>query len=276
MRTVKDKVRWIMSTSEQTMLPLRKFSKFLESDTNIVIYGDVGVTCDSLNRTYYGLVQALGSDVAISVLTAENVRQGEWRKKANLFVVPGGATTPMRACLASEGVAEIQRYVKQGGCYLGLCAGAYFACEHIEFAKGNSTLERIVTKGNLNFFSGKGIGPLTGRYEYIGADGLDFVALDIMEDATLNQSAYSHGGCYFESIAADKSSQVLARYMDYDNHPAVVLCKVEKGKALLSGVHLEYDSILFDADELEISQKKQLNDAERLQLFRYFLHKLLN
>ena len=37
---------------------------------------------------------------------------------------------------ASNGVTASSGYVEGGGAYLGLCAGAYFACDIVEFALG--------------------------------------------------------------------------------------------------------------------------------------------
>ncbi len=272
--TVEQKVSWLMSTSEQTILPLKKFSKFLESDINVAIYGDVGVTCDSLNRTYYGIVQALGSHISVSILSAEDIKNKNWQAKTNLFVVPGGATTPMRACLGNTGMAAIKNYVQTGGKYLGLCAGAYFGCSRIEFAKGDAHLERI-TEDNLGFFKGTGVGPLNGNYDYHTADGLSFVPLCIEDREDLNQLAYSHGGGWFEDVEKDAAVKVLARYSQHQDCPAVLLCDSGEGKALLLGVHLEYDPLLFDADETEVSRKMQLNDDKRRLLFRYFLSELM-
>ena len=44
----------------------------------------------------------------------------------------------------------VDQFVKKGGGYLGLCAGAYFAASHIEFEKG-SPLGKI----NLGVASGQ-------------------------------------------------------------------------------------------------------------------------
>ena len=40
------------------------------------------------------------------------------------------------AALGAIGMSKIKDYVTQGGSYLGICSGAYFACDRIEFDKG--------------------------------------------------------------------------------------------------------------------------------------------
>ena len=46
-----------------------------------------------------------------------------------------------------------QEFVENGGSYLGICAGAYFACDYIEFDK-NGPLE-VVGPRDLKFYPGK-------------------------------------------------------------------------------------------------------------------------
>ena len=95
---------------------------------------------------------------------------GGWTDGCLLLVMPGGADLPYCRQLNGPGTASIQGkrhhscalqncmltsanalaksskalrpgdlhagYVEGGGAYLGLCAGAYFACESVEFALG--------------------------------------------------------------------------------------------------------------------------------------------
>ena len=64
---------------------------------------------------------------------------------------------------------------------------------------------------------------------------------------------FKGGGCFVDPpFSADPSSssyEVLGHYSDVDLHPtAVVKCYVGKGLAVLSGVHLEFDPDLLNAD----------------------------
>lgn len=264
----------LMSTSEHTILPVEKFKEFLKSNTHVVIYGDVGVTLNSLNGCLFGLIQALGSDVQFSVLSAEDIKTGHWCETATLFVVPGGATTPIRRMLDSEGLGLIQKYVQEGGRYLGFCAGAYLGASRIEFAKGDKDLERI-TEDNLAFYAGTKYGPMGGVYDYHSNAGLSFYGLTVLENSELNQVAYTNGGGWFEVDPTDTSTTPLALYTDQPDKTAILEVVYGKGKACLSAAHLEYDSQLFQ-DEIRNTKGYELYDNDnRLILLRTLLHRLL-
>ncbi len=48
----------------------------------------------------------------------------------------GGYDRGFIEALGVKGMRKIKEYVVQGGSYLGICAGGYFGCRHIEFDKG--------------------------------------------------------------------------------------------------------------------------------------------
>ena len=53
-----------------------------------------------------------------------------------LFVMPGGADLPFCAALNGAPNQRIRQFVERGGAYLGICAGAYYACRKIAFHAG--------------------------------------------------------------------------------------------------------------------------------------------
>ncbi|UUZ62721.1 BPL-N domain-containing protein [Polaromonas sp. P1-6] len=55
---------------------------------------------------------------------------------AVLFVMPGGADLPFCQALNGAPNERIRRFVEEGGAYLGICAGAYYACREIAFHAG--------------------------------------------------------------------------------------------------------------------------------------------
>ncbi|HEY8191543.1 MAG TPA: BPL-N domain-containing protein, partial [Alphaproteobacteria bacterium] len=52
------------------------------------------------------------------------------------FVLPGivGENSLYHAHIGAEGNDAIRRYVQEGGVFMGLCAGAYYAAQSIEYA----------------------------------------------------------------------------------------------------------------------------------------------
>lgn len=194
---------------------------------NIVIYqdegvGEFGLTC--LRRFF--------AEDAITLASAEDVIAGTVFEKAHLFVMPGGADRPYCRKLNGAGNKNIRTFVENGGTYLGLCAGAYYACSSIEFHKGRP--DEICERRELALIDAVAIGTLPDLAPYY--------------DGTLNSACIIHltlpqhsipalyyGGCTF---ALHESCDTLASYPG--NRPAIIRKRIGKGLAVLSGVHIEY------------------------------------
>lgn len=73
--------------------------------------------------------------------------------KAKVICFGGGYDLGFLSALGNEGIRLIREYVHSGGNYLGMCAGAYFACNYIEFDK-DGPLE-VVGNRDLRFYPGK-------------------------------------------------------------------------------------------------------------------------
>ena len=87
------------------------------------------------------------------MLTFWVISSGEWKENTNTYVVGGGYDLGLIQALGSKGMAQIRDFVCKGGKYLGICAGAYFACDAIEFDKNGP--QEVCGARQLNFFSGK-------------------------------------------------------------------------------------------------------------------------
>ncbi|MEW5299670.1 MAG: hypothetical protein WDW36_002662 [Sanguina aurantia] len=70
--------------------------------------------------------------------------------------MPGGADLPYCRLLNGQGNNMITEYVKGGGSYLGLCAGAYYGCSSVEFEPGSSM--EVSGDRELAFFPGVAVG----------------------------------------------------------------------------------------------------------------------
>lgn len=154
---------------------------------------------------------------------------------AALFIMPGGADLYHCEKLNGAGNRAIRAFVENGGTYLGICGGAYYACANIEW--GKNTTQPICGPRELAFFDGTAIGPVYDFIEdgdieksWVAAAALDF-------DGTICPVFYE-GGPVFEG----GNATVLARYTALTGTPAAIIeCAVGKGKALLCSPHLEYD-----------------------------------
>lgn len=175
---------------------------------------------------------------AVNFCDADDIRNGIL-DSASLFVMPGGADLYYCEKLNGAGNAAIRKWVENGGTYLGICAGAYYACRAIEWAK--DTPHEIKGPRELDFFPGTAIGPLYELIERPDMTGsLDGCATLRYNDGNLDLggNVYYSGGPAF--IGNTDNVQVLASYMHSNGpYPAIVECKIGKGKAILVGPHLE-------------------------------------
>lgn len=169
------------------------------------------------------------------LLTAKDLINGDWNKRADLLIIPGGRDIPYKNSLNGPGNQKIRSFVENGGTYLGICAGAYYASAFVDFEKG-TPLEIAETR-ELQFFSGRAVGPIygIGAFEYQSERGAR-TALISFQGTTY--PVYYNGGPTFQGDFSN--AEIVAAYEDIpDTPPAILRCRIGKGRALLSGVHLE-------------------------------------
>lgn len=146
-------------------------------------------------------------------------------KTVLLFVMPGGADLYYCEKLNGEGNSKIKAFVEQGGHYLGICAGAYYATREIDWAKGD-----IAGSRELNFHDGKATGPV---YEFLEDNDINKSWKNIVDIRIGNEryAALYDGGPVFDQPG----------FGSYSNgQTALVKSKIGKGSIILSSAHIEY------------------------------------
>lgn len=193
---------------------------------NIVIYQDQGVGEFGLSclRDFFA-----GDHVELA--NAAKVIDGKVLQKADLFVMPGGADLPYCKKLNGAGNKNIRRFVEDGGIYLGLCAGAYYACRDIEYHKGR--IDEICGPRELAFIDATAYGSLPDLAPWYN-DTLDSAAIASVD----GRKVFYNGGCAF--LLRDSDASILASYDDIPGQPPAIISKsIGKGRVVLSGVHFE-------------------------------------
>ncbi len=185
---------------------------------------------------------------SIHFISPKEVLNGAWTQDAALFVMPGGADLPYTQELNGRGNTVIRDYVENGGFYLGICAGAYYAGKNLAFAKG--TAIEVIGQRELSFFEGLVEGPTLAPYDYDTYEGTRaaFVEWNLNQKTAFH--VFYNGGGHFINPERYLNVKILATYKDLSNQPAAVIeCLIGNGKAILSGVHFEYDPALLDATD---------------------------
>lgn len=197
--------------------------------SQILIYNDDGASKDSVTAllNYF--------HPHITAVTGQDLQNPHIFQQTSLFIMPGGRSLPYYEKLGEKGNQNIIDYVKKGGCYLGICAGAYYACKKTLFAEGLPLALNL--PGALNFFEGAARGPVFADKEFAYGSENGALNVDIIFNEK-NYSVYFNGGCTFEDVASYHNVHVIASYAE-NKKPAAIYCKVNKGCAILSGVHPE-------------------------------------
>ncbi|WP_070967065.1 BPL-N domain-containing protein [Vibrio sonorensis] len=242
----------------------------------ILIYTD-NVTSNHI--LYYALGKLRGKE-EIYFVNANEILNGALTTDIDLFVMPGGASRYKSAKLNGLANELIKQYVANGGRYLGICAGAYMACQVTYWAKGEPY--EIIAKNELGFFPGNAVGPITtyGQGDNYNGTNPRVVQLDFQGSKVA--SLYI-GGCQFQPNALE-GYEVVATFADLPGQPAAVVTgQYGSGTWLLSSTHPEYDQEALDMLNFQVvgndyqsysqlSKNSQLN----LDFFDELLSRLFN
>jgi biotin--protein ligase len=213
----------------------------------IAIYEGEGTTLENLRN-----LDAL-------FLSEHTFFQSNWDHTCTHFILPGGRDRPYHAAFKGAGNRKIRSFVERGGTYVGLCAGAYYGAAHVEFDK-DFPLE-VCEERELAFFPGKAVGPAFGKGTYVYGSESGARAVKIITPSSMFY-AYYNGGCTF--VGDLSTCKILARYADLPGQPpAVIECMIGKGKAILSGVHLETPSLeITEAERIQFWDQVVLTDTD--------------
>lgn len=235
------------------LIPLAKLIGLSHEKDTIYIYNDEGVSKESLQHTLASFKKLI-KNYKITTINAQQVKDSSWTKNAALFIMPGGADLPYVKKLNGKGNEIINKYVINGGSFLGICAGSYYSSSYVEFDKGGEL--EVLGSRELNFFKGKAVGPILAPYDYKTQSGSRAAKIypinpDLLENVTKTVVFYNGGG-FFAEAEKYENTTVIARYEN--KLPAIILIKHGKGKAILSGVHFEYQPYLLDSKDFYIKK----------------------
>ncbi|RMZ57012.1 hypothetical protein APUTEX25_002244, partial [Auxenochlorella protothecoides] len=212
-----------------------------DSMPNVLVYEGPGAGPRSVLSALESLRLALKPSVQVRSMASQELLAGRWRQDCLALVMPGGADTPYCQVLNGHGNQLITGFVaEQGGAYLGLCAGAYYASARIEFEPGSSL--EVAGQRELAFFPGTARGSVVPGFDYRSEAGAAAVPLSVAGEVATECRDYSNGGPAFhpDAGALPPGCRALARYADLAGTPlAALACAVGAGRAVLCGTHPE-------------------------------------
>jgi glutamine amidotransferase-like uncharacterized protein len=205
------------------------------------VYHDAGTGEFSRGCLMYALSNAFAGRARVERIHAnEIVTSDDWHEGTLLLAFPGGADLPYAERLDGPGNASILRYLEKGGAFLGVCAGAYYACARVAFepaAPGTITGTR-----ELALFQGTARGSLHELAAPYALDHLrcaDIVGVRRADDGRELHALYWGG----PELVPDRDTSFtpLLTYVTPDGRAALAAVRTDigRGRAVLTGVHAE-------------------------------------
>lgn len=201
----------------------------------IYIYRDSGVSLSGVQQLKHCLSQI--TNQAILTLSASELLSSYWQKNALCLIIPGGEDIPYGHKLNGTGNRIIRDYVENGGIFLGICAGAYYAARRIIFNENSA--DEIIEERELGFFPGTVVGPHWAPYvkgHHCGARAVKIHCANHLD--TPAWYAYINGG---GRLVVDKDESVTILAKDDAGNAVMACMPIGQGMAYVSSAHWEYN-----------------------------------
>jgi len=183
------------------------FAEGSAKDT-VYIYAGPGASKNSLLQTATTMKALLNENYKIEYIFPEQLLNETWETKTALLIIPGGADVPYTQALNGMGNQKIRSYVENGGSFLGICAGSYYAGAYVEFAIG--TPFEVLGDRELAFFSGIVRGPFLAPYDYKSESGARSANITWKDPLEFQKNTlftvYYNGGGYFVDASRKKTN----------------------------------------------------------------------
>ena len=201
------------------------------AQNKIALYSGIGVWTD-------GII-ALSSFFQWANFDFDLVTEGDMNSTRlssyDLLIIPGGNAGKYADYITNDGKQAILEFVQNGGSYLGICAGSYFAAQTTVW-NGN------ILHYGLNLFDGTAIGPITdiAEWPYYEMAEIEFNNNDtIATFLTDNKQILYYGGPYF--VRADSAFDTVALFANYKPDPAIIKYSYGDGRVVLMSPHPEIE-----------------------------------
>jgi len=221
----------IMNMKIYILLFLLTFAE-LFAKSNVVIYSDEGTWEDGIVALEHFLDW---KGYSVSRVFADEINSNSGFLDADILIIPGGYAYDYSLKINHIGNVNIHNFVNNGGAYLGICAGAYYASDSIVW-------EGEQYPYPLNLFSGISIGSI---HSIIPWDNYTMTSIGVNKNNSINEfqpNSYStlyFGGPFFQSSTIDFDT--IATWSDYYNLPAAINFGYGKGRVALIGPHFEIE-----------------------------------
>lgn len=200
---------------------------------DVLIYSDDGTWLDGIIALEKFFEH---QNVTTKRIYAADLNTDNWNKEAEAILFPGGYSYNYQLAISLDAIDEIRNYVSNGGAYIGICAGAYFASKTVEWEGGSYPYELALFDGTA-----------TGSLDYIAPwPEYKMTQLCLNSDNPINSggdtsiSVLYYGGPIFTPNTGVEVNTV-ATWDDANSTAAIINFEYDNGRVLLIGPHLEIE-----------------------------------
>jgi glutamine amidotransferase-like uncharacterized protein len=225
----------------------QKDSDNIEKIADIALFSDYGVEENCVLATK-NMFQWM--DCTVELVDA-NYIINEGLKGFSVLCIPGGDMYQYSQVLSSEGIEKIKGFIQDGGAYIGICGGSYFAAERVMW-QGNQ-----LPMVSMGLFPGIAQGPID---EII--PGCTMCKINIVDhNHPITESEPDYEWILYwvgPRFILDESSDIsiLGRY-DIGGYAAILAFEYGLGKVFLIGPHPEFEE---DSDRDGVNFNKEYDD----------------
>jgi glutamine amidotransferase-like uncharacterized protein len=201
----------------------------------VALFDDAGSAGKGVPR----VTEQLGkvADIALTKMSGKEIADGKL-KGFDVVIFTGGSGHKQADTLGEGGREEVRQFVRNGGGYVGICAGAYLACSGFDWGVGVLNAKTVSNKWE------RGSGTVKVEVTQTGKETVGFSAgqIDVRYDNGPIIQPDSHKDLpSYELVAFFRSE--LAKNGSPEgvmvNSPAIVRAECGKGRVIISSPHPE-------------------------------------
>ena len=228
-------------------------SRLNAQQTTFAIYWDGGVGAwEDGVKAFENVLD--WKDISHARVDALEINQNDLRPLYQAIYFPGGFAWYYKAAIDSNGLRHIRELVQDGGSYLGICAGAYFASDSVYWEEDG------LIDYPLNLFDGVAKGAIDAIAPW---DDYTMTTLTMQPDNPINQ--YEPGTermlYYGGPVFLPHHPEIIdttATWAAYNDSLAMINFTYGSGRVLLLGPHPEIEE---DSDRDSSNFAQELDDA---------------
>ena len=212
---------------------LDKSAEKIEKIPTIAIYSDKGTWEESV-KAAEKMFQWMGYEVEL--IDANYINKKEL-DNFEILCFPGGDMFQYAQDISLEGKDDIRNFVSDGGGYIGICGGAYFASEKVIWQ------ENELPMIPLGLFSGTAKGPIDEIVTYPDYSMCEVNIVDSTHPVTKSEPDSVSVLYYWGPVLIpdkDNDINILGRY-NKGNQPTMLAFEYGEGKVFLIGTHPEIE-----------------------------------